>query len=175
MVLQFRSPSMTDVSTITLIPNLERDRITAISDLGARARHLCLSKDFNPHEAEWRALADGVASAGLWGRNVSARCAELLALGEKEMSRLMHKRDKAPTHAMNLFESFSDVAVAPAACGTAVVVAAAASDPVGTDASVPVLVPAISTKPMLLLPVAGVEADVAVIGNVPVGVTVKPQ
>ena len=161
----------TDFS-VTPLPNAERDRITAIFDPATRARHLCLSKDFNPHDAEWRALADGVASAGLWGRNVSARCADLLALGEKGMSRLMRKRDKAPTHAMNLFESFSDDAVAPVDGGTAVV--AAASDPVGTDASVPVLVPAVSTKPMMVLPGADEgEADDAVAGGVPVGTTVK--
>jgi hypothetical protein len=159
--------------SVTSLPSAERDRITAISDLGARARHLCLSKDFNPHEAEWRALADGVASAGLWGRNVSARCAELLALGEKEMARLMRKRTNAPTHDMNLFESFGEDAVASANSGTTVVAAAAASDPVGTDASVPVLVPAVSTKPMMVLPVAGVDADCAVIGDVPVGTTVE--
>jgi hypothetical protein len=149
--------------SVTPLPNAERDRIAAISDPGTRARHLCLSKDFNPYEAEWRALADGVASAGRWGSNASARCANLLALGEKEMARLTRKRLKAPTHAMNLFESFGDDAVASADCGTTVVAAAAAgaSDPVGTDASVPVL------------PVAGVDADGVVVGEVPVGATVE--
>jgi hypothetical protein len=90
------------------LPNVEREDIASTPTPAVRAMKLFLSLHFNPRDPDWAKLTDGLTAetAGVWGHNLQLRQADLLALGEKGMTKLAKKRAKAPIDPMNLFAAF---------------------------------------------------------------------
>lgn len=101
---------LTQIFTNEPLPNAEREDICRMPDPAMQAMQLFLSPHFNPHDPEWAKLADGLTAenAGIWGKNLQVRRAELLALGEKAMMKLARKRAKASVNPMNLFAQFEE-------------------------------------------------------------------